>query len=241
MPTRLPSRAALDVARIRAITLDLDDTLWPVWPTIERAEGALAGWLATHAPATAAMFGDAQALRAVRAQVEAQRPDLRHDLSGLRRESIRLALTQAGDDPLLARPAFDFFFAERQRVDLFDDALAALDFLAARYPVVAVSNGNADVHRIGIGRYFKASLSATQVGIAKPDARIFHAGAQAAGAAPGEVLHVGDDPHLDGTGALAAGMQMAWINRAGAPWPQDDARRPHAVVRDLKALCGLLQ
>ena len=140
-----------------------------------------------------------------------------------------------------ARPAFDFFFAERQRVDLFDDALAALDFLAARYPVVAVSNGNADVHRIGIGRYFKASLSATQVGIAKPDARIFHAGAQAAGAAPGEVLHVGDDPHLDGTGALAAGMQMAWINRAGAPWPQDDARRPHAVVRDLKALCGLLQ
>ena len=86
-------------------------------------------------------------------------------------------------------------------MDLFDDALAALDFLAARYPVVAVSNGNADVHRIGIGRYFKASLSATQVGIAKPDARIFHAGAQAAGAAPGEVLHVGDDPHLDGTGA----------------------------------------
>ena len=47
-----------DVARIRAITLDLDDTLWPVWPTIERAEGALAGWLAGSLPVgTAAGIG----------------------------------------------------------------------------------------------------------------------------------------------------------------------------------------
>ena len=28
---------ALDLSRIRAITLDLDDTLWPIWPTIARA------------------------------------------------------------------------------------------------------------------------------------------------------------------------------------------------------------
>jgi hypothetical protein len=28
--------AGLDVSRIRAITLDLDDTLWPIWPTIAR-------------------------------------------------------------------------------------------------------------------------------------------------------------------------------------------------------------
>ena len=33
---------SLDTARIRAITIDLDDTLWPVWPTIARAEAALA-------------------------------------------------------------------------------------------------------------------------------------------------------------------------------------------------------
>ena len=229
----------MDVGRIRAITLDLDDTLWPVWPAIGRAEAALAGWLAAHAPATAAMFGDAKALRAMRVRVEAERPDLRHDLSGMRRESIRLALTQAGDDPRLAEPAFDFFFAERQRVDLFDDALATLDFLAARYPVVAVSNGNADVHRIGIGRYFKASLSATALGVAKPDARIFHAGAQAAGVAPGEVLHVGDDASLDARGALDAGMQAAWLNTAQAAWPHEGAV-PHATVPSLTVLCRLL-
>ena len=230
----------LDTGRIRAITLDLDDTLWPVWPAITRAESVLAGWLSAHAPATAALFGDAKALRALRVQVEKDRPDLRHDLSGMRRESIRLALTQAGDDPALAEPAFDFFFAERQRVDLFDDALATLDFLAARWPVVAVSNGNADVHRIGIGRYFKASLSATRLGVAKPDARIFHAGAQAAGVVPGEVLHVGDDALLDAQGALGAGMQAAWLNTAGAEWPHDGAR-PHATVPSLTALRQLLE
>ena len=46
---------AFDPDRVRAITLDLDDTLWPIWPTIARAEGALQQWLADNAPATAAM------------------------------------------------------------------------------------------------------------------------------------------------------------------------------------------
>ena len=230
---------SLDIARIRAITIDLDDTLWPVWPAIARAEAVLADWLAAHAPATAALFGDAQALRAIRVRMEALRPDLRHDLSALRRESIRMALVQAGDDPQLAEPAFDCFFAERQRVDLFEDALATLDFLASRYPVVVLSNGNADVQRIGIGRYFAASLSATQFGVAKPDARIFHAGALAAGAEPGAVLHVGDDALLDAQGALDAGMQAAWLNTAGAGWPHEGAQ-PHATVPSLSALCRLL-
>lgn len=229
---------SLDISRIRAITIDLDDTLWPVWPAIARAEAALAGWLAAHAPATAVLFGDAQTLRAIRVRMNELRPDLRHDLSALRRESIRLALAQAGDDPTLAEPAFDFFFAERQHVDLFDDALETLEFLSARYPVVAVSNGNADVHHIGIGRYFKDSLSATRLGIAKPDARIFHAAAQAAGVASSAVLHVGDDALLDAQGALDAGMQAAWLNPAQAAWPQ--GRPPHATVASLRGLCRLL-
>lgn len=229
----------LDISRIRAITIDLDDTLWPVWPAITRAEAALAGWLASHAPATAALFGDAQALRAIRMRMSELRPDLRLDLSALRRESIRMALAQAGDDPALAEPAFDFFFAERQRVDLFDDALETLEFLSARYPVVALSNGNADVHHIGIGRYFTDSLSATRLGVAKPDVRIFHAAARAAGVDSHQVLHVGDDALLDARGALDAGMQAAWLNTAGADWPHEGAL-PHATVPSLSALCRLL-
>jgi putative hydrolase of the HAD superfamily len=146
-------------------------------------------------------------------------------------------LLQAGDPSHLAESAFEVFFAERQRVDLFDDALPALGFWSQRYPVVALTNGNADVHRVGIGQHFHASVSAKSMGVAKPDLRIFTAGAQAAGVAPQHVLHIGDDAHADAVGALAAGMQVAWLNREGHPWSHGDTR-PHLEVRDLHALCA---
>ena len=230
----------LDKDGIRAITLDLDDTLWPIWPTIQRAESVLLQWLTVHAPATGRLFENTEALRALRNQMVTLRPDLQHDLSALRRESIRLALTRAGDDAALAEPAFELFFAERQRVDLFDDAQDTLAFLAARYPVVAVSNGNADVHRVGLGAHFHASLNAHGFGVPKPEARIFHAAAEAAGVTPEQVLHIGDDAHLDGVGALNAGMQFAWVNREGHTWDHAPLV-PHITVNNLLALCQALE
>lgn len=241
-PAATPNPSAdtgLDVSRIRAITLDLDDTLWPVWPTIARAEAVLQDWFCQHAPATAALCADRTVLSDVRLQLNASRVDLAHDLSALRLEAIRLVLQRAGDDPALAEPAFEAFFAERQRVDLFEDALPALEFLSSRFPVVALSNGNADVQRVGIGAHFKASVSARGFGVGKPDPRIFHAAAEAAGVESAAVLHIGDDAHLDGVGALRAGMQLAWLNREGAPW-QHAPLRPHATVSDLLALCRQL-
>lgn len=226
----------LDLSRIRAITLDLDDTLWPVWPTIERAEAVLQDWLARHAPAAAVLSAQPGIRQSIRQQVNARHADRAHDLSFLRREAIRALLQTAGEPAELADPAFEVFFAERQRVELFADALPALAFWSARLPVVALSNGNADVHRVGIGQHFRASVNARETGVAKPDRRIFEAGARAAGVAPHQVLHVGDDAHLDCTGALAAGMQVAWVNRAGQPWSHGDSR-PHLEVRDLHALC----
>ena len=41
---------------IQALTLDLDDTLWPVGPVIAHAERCQRQWLEAHAPATAAAF-----------------------------------------------------------------------------------------------------------------------------------------------------------------------------------------
>lgn len=232
------ARPDWDPSRVRALTLDLDDTLWPIWPTIARAEAVLHAWLLQHAPATAARLGNAQQLRTVRERIVALRPDLQHDLSALRRESIRLALDESGDDPALAEPAFELFFAERQRVDLFEDVHEALDRLAARFPVVALTNGNADVARVGLARYFRGSLSAREFGVAKPDARIFHAAAAQTGAASAAVLHVGDDAHLDVQGALQAGMQAVWVNRNVGDWAH--GFRAHLEVPDLHALCAAL-
>ena len=229
----------LDISRIRAITLDLDDTLWPVWPTIGRAEAALQTWLAEHAPATHALHSQSEVRRQLREQMQRQHPEWAHDFSALRRGTIQLALTRAGDDPALADAAFEVFFAERQRVDFFADALPALQYLSSRYPIVALSNGNADVQRVGVGHFFHASVSARDVGVAKPDARIFQRGAQAAGVAPEQVLHIGDDAHLDGVGALEVGMQMAWVNRGGHVW-QHALHMPQITVTELGALCARL-
>ena len=227
----------LDLTPIKAITLDLDDTLWPVWPTIKKAELALDSWLVQHAPQTAALLAQPAMRQEIREQVNGLYPELRHDLSTLRLRSIRLALSRSGNDPGLAEAAFEVFFAARQQVSLFDDALPALQFLSQRMPLVALSNGNADVHRIGIGAYFKASLSAQQFGVGKPDPRIFHAAASAVGLQAHEVLHVGDDAALDVLAALDCGMQTVWVNRIDHPWTHP--AQPHETVTTLTELCDL--
>jgi putative hydrolase of the HAD superfamily len=169
----------------------------------------------------------------------ASKPELKHDMSALRRESIRLALYRAGENPLLAEPAFEVFFAERQRVTLFEDALPALEFLAGRFPLVSLSNGNADLQRVGLGHLFRASITAREFGVGKPDPRIFHAAAGAVDFMPEDVLHVGDDPTLDALGALNAGMQAAWLNRADAMWPHE--QEPQLTLGTLTELCDLLK
>ncbi|MEJ8835785.1 HAD family hydrolase [Ramlibacter sp. AN1133] len=227
----------LDPGKISAVTIDLDDTLWPIWPTIERAEKALHDWLTLHAPMTAALFSSPPALREIREEMGRSRPDLKHDMSTLRRESIRLALHRAGEDTRLADPAFEVFFAERQRVMLFEDALPALEFLSARYPLVALTNGNADLERIGLARYFRGCVCAREFGIGKPDPRIFHAAAGVVDLWPDRVLHIGDDATLDALGALNAGMQAAWVNRGDSAWPHE--LEPHVTVTHLSELTDL--
>jgi putative hydrolase of the HAD superfamily len=229
----------LDIARIKAISLDLDDTLWPIWPTIERAEKVLHDWLVEHAPMAAALFSSPSALREIRDYMATNRPELKHDLSAVRRESIRLALYRAGENPLLADKAFDVFFAERQRVDLFEDARPALEFLSARFPLVSVSNGNADLQRVGLSAFFCAAISAREFGVGKPDPRIFHAAAGAVDLTPQQMLHVGDDATLDALGAINAGMQAAWLNRADHLWPHE--LQPHVMVTNLTELCALVK
>lgn len=228
----------LDVSVIRAISLDLDDTLWPVWPAIERAEALLHRYLAQHAPATAALYPDPAALRKVRNQVGLDMPEMEHDLSELRRESIRRALRHGGEDPALAEAGFDLFFAERQRVEFYADAMAALERLAARFPLIALTNGNADVRTVGIGHLIPTRISARDFGKAKPHVAIFKAAAAAVGVPVESVLHVGDDAALDIVGALGAGMQAVWVNRKGMQWTLGP--RAQMEVSELGSLCDVL-
>ena len=204
--------ARLSGARIEAITIDLDDTLWPIRPTLVAAEAILARWLEERAPAAAASL-DAERRAELRRRLLERHPERAHDVSFLRRESLRLALEEAGDDPGLAEAAFEVFLAARQRVEPYEDVEEVLCRWASRYRLVALSNGNADIARIPCGRHFSAAVSAHEVGFAKPDPRMFAAACEAAGAPPERCLHVGDDWHLDSAAARAAGMHAAWIRR----------------------------
>jgi FMN hydrolase / 5-amino-6-(5-phospho-D-ribitylamino)uracil phosphatase len=159
--------------------------------------------------------------------------------SAWRREVIRLALQRMDEDTALVESAYQVFIQQRMRVDFFADARPALAWLSARFPLVALSNGNADVHQVGIGEFFQAGLSAQAFGVGKPDPRIFHAAADLAGVAPQEVLHVGDDAALDVLGGLGAGMQTVWVNRDARAWAHE--AQPHASVADLAQVCDLLQ
>lgn len=234
-----------DLALVRipppiALSLDLDDTLWPIWPTIQRAEEAVHAWLTTHAPATAARY-DRVALRQVRNEVAERHPEWLHDLSVIRRESLREALTRSGDDPALAEPGFELFFDMRQQVVLYPDARDGLERIARRFPIIAVTNGNSDLGRVGLSGFFRGSVSAKEFGIAKPDPAIFLEGCRRLGVAPSGVLHVGDDLMLDVDGALKAGLDAVWMRREaalGEAAPELGA--PYHVVSDMAALADAL-
>jgi 2-haloalkanoic acid dehalogenase type II len=219
--------------RIRAITLDLDETLWPLAPAIERAEKLTMAWIGERTPAFTARW-TVETLRELRMGVFQANQHLRHDILGLRRMAMAMAFDEAGIGANEAAPVIDgaieVFMTARNDVQPFADVLDCLERLASRFPLATLSNGNADIFKMPMGRHFKAAISAQTHGASKPDAGIFHAACRALDCTPGEVVHLGDDADLDVRGALAAGLQAVWINRHGKAWAGED--QPH-IVTDL--------
>lgn len=224
---------------IKAITLDLDDTLWPVWPTIYRAEDLMRDFLQERAPQTASLFANKEAISIIRKKLIAENPHFAIDLNSFRKTSLHYVLSQHQEPLELVEPAFEIFIQARQKVDLFDDSFEALQRLAQRYKIVALSNGNANVFSMDIGQFFHDAVSAVHAGVAKPDAKIFHLAIQKSGYSSHEVLHVGDDAHLDAKAAIDIGVQTIWVNRPQHAWPFTDIHPP-VTVPDMKALCELL-
>ena len=225
---------------IRAVTLDLDDTLWPVAPALERADHDLDVYLRAHHPEVAQRWPIA-AMRELRAQVAAERLDLAHDFTTQRQLTFRQAFAACGLADVPVELLWEVYFAARNSVELYPDALPALKRITARWPVASLTNGNADLQRVGIHAHFAHHVCARDTGAAKPDARIFQAAAARLGVAPSEVLHVGDDPQLDVVGARAAGMRVAWINRERQPWPAPLGASPELDAADLGEVADWLE
>ena len=210
------------------LSFDLDDTLWPVGPVIAAAESALLSWLRERYPLT--LIGhDTESLRALRAGVAQRFPERGHDLTFLRHRTLKDLFGAAGHAESLADEALEVFFSARNRVEFYDDVRPALNRLRSRYRLFAVSNGNADLQRCGIGDLFAGHVTASAAGAAKPDARIYAALLKMAGVGAARVLHIGDDPLADVVGATQAGMQAVWLNRDSREWPNSLAAPARTV------------
>lgn len=222
---------------IKAITFDLDDTLWDIWPVVERAEQVLHEWLATRYPRIPEQFTPLE-LRGLCREVAMSQPEIAHDRTHLRKAALQLAARRCGHSAFDVEAAFAVFYAERNAVELFADVRPVLERLAQRYTLASLSNGNADVRLIGLDDVFRFSLNAIDAGAAKPDRRMFELACARLGTHPAKIVHVGDDPEHDVQGAANAGFRTVWLNRTGRSWPGGPTA--DVEISDLQALEAVL-
>lgn len=226
---------------LQLICFDLDDTFWEITAVIDAAEAELHSWLAAQAPALSDDLPGS--LERLRAQVIEQQPDLRHRISLLRHRVLITALQQAGFDPhraqQLADAGFEVFIEARHRVQLFPEVEDTLTALGQDYHLAVLTNGNADVRRLGLGHHFDVILRAEDIGIAKPDPAPFNEVLKRAGVDASEAVHIGDHPVDDISGAQGAGLKAVWFNPTGKAWSGQG--QPDAEISNLAQLPELLR
>jgi FMN hydrolase / 5-amino-6-(5-phospho-D-ribitylamino)uracil phosphatase len=226
--------------RIRAITLDLDNTLWEIDPVIHRAEQSLWAWLEENYPRIPEAFSADDVLTLREVVIEKYWQHKGHDFRFLRKKVLELLANEAGYDKSLVEPAFKVFDDVRNEVELYPDVLPDLELLFERYTVVAVTNGNANLETIGIRHLFHDVVTAVDAGAAKPAQRIFDVAIRRCGVAAREILHVGDHPETDIVGGRQAGMRTAWVNRTDEEWP-DHLQEADIVVTSISELREILE
>ncbi|MBT8399251.1 MAG: HAD-IA family hydrolase [Rhodothermia bacterium] len=99
-----------------------------------------------------------------------------------------------------------------------DGARAAFEAVAERVKVGLITNGFADVQHAKLERFpvFRQKSSAVviseEVGVLKPDRRLFERAEEMAGVSGDAILYVGDSYRSDVLGAVAAGWVAAWFS-----------------------------
>ena len=205
---------------IDIIAFDLDDTLWPCMPTIEYAEETLYQWLAQNFPRITDRHSPEDMIR-IRQQFMLQDERFTIDLTLLRYELLKQLAREADyDSKTVSEAGFEVFYEARQQVSFYDDVLPCLQRLQLRYRLGAISNGNANVDKVGLGHLIEHSVSASELKVAKPDKLIFHDLVERFGVPANRVLYVGDHPEYDVVGPQNAGLQAIWINRENNVWPE---------------------
>lgn len=246
---------------IKALTFDLDDTLWPLKHTLEQAEQAANDFLVAQIDSDDYDFCRSTLIPFYRDLI-AQNPHLKCQLSRLRQLSYEGALLAAGLEANraldLSHQALEIFVTARSNVQLYEGAYDTLALLKDKYSLGVITNGNASFEKMPVAQLFDFYISAEQIGHAKPDRAIFDAAfarcktINRSAMSPEEVLHIGDDKITDVFGANRFGFSSCWLydgskdNSMGhkfmdqLPDSDDPALKPDAQISCLKELILLL-
>ena len=214
---------------IKYISFDLDDTFWDVMPTIYRAEGKTKEWIKDNFPGVSKIM-DKDTVVDLRNKILKEDPSLLVKISELRTRIFYETAVMAGYSEVesheMSQKAFQIFINARNDVKLFDGVRETLESLSNKYSLGVITNGNADLKKIGIDHFFKHIFSSANSGAHKPDPRAFEALINASNLQANEICHVGDHPLNDVKGSLECGMKPIWYKNDGAEWPYDDIDVP---------------
>ena len=218
---------------IRCIAFDLDDTLWACHPVIQRAEKKHYNWLAEHYPALTQRYCFDDFMQS-RDAFMTNNPELVYDLTQLRKNWLRGFADEFGYDDEMVENAFQVFWLARNEVEFYEGALELLEELSQDFLLGVISNGNADVHHIGVGNLFDFTVSAREAGVAKPHPDIFNLALDKAGVTANEAVYIGDDPIRDIQGANQAGWHSIWYNPSAEKWQGNSS--PSQIITNLSEI-----
>ncbi len=172
--------------------------------------------------------------------------ELRNWAPEYRQQVWTTALAEFGvADPLLTDLLECTYQAERRsRYQPYPDALPLLEQLRSEYRLGLVTNGPADLQReklrrSGLEGRFGSVVISREVGMMKPEPRIFRIALEQLGVGPSDAVMVGDSIWHDVAGAHAAGIQSVWVNYDSRSGPDGEA--PDATIHSLSELPAALR
>ncbi len=207
---------------IKLITFDLDDTLWDNVPTIKRAELETRRWIEEKVGKVE--WGDFNDFLSLREELIKEDPVIEWDISKLRKEIFRRKLCHVSPISLrdeIVEDAFNIFINKRHEIKLFDGVENALSILSKKYSLGVLTNGNADIYKFSIGKYFKFAISALEAKNSKPNRAHFDVAIkQIKDITFNEILHIGDHQINDIFFAYDLDIDTLWFNNNNAEWVQ---------------------
>ena len=198
----------------KVISFDLDDTLYDNHPVIKKAESSIIVHLNQRYPELAELTQKQWLL--YKDLVAKECPELNHDVSLWRIKTLTRVMTIYGIPQFkaieYAKDAFSKFLTLRSDFVVPQESIQLLDKLGESYPVIAITNGNVDEHKIQLHDKFQFILKAGNGFKSKPQGDLFIEAARRLNIEVSDILHVGDHLVSDVYGAQNNGAQAVWFN-----------------------------